>query len=611
MDQERIETLLDQWEDLQKEGREVSADELCIDCPELLEEVRHRIDGLKAMAWLDKTNDGGKPSADSDTAFKAPKLPVRFQNQQLIGTGGFGQVWKAFDTQLERLVAIKVPHPDRHSSPGLSEQILAEARRASHFTDKGIVRVLDVGSENGVYYIVSDFIDGGSLADTIRNAPLDTEASLRVVTEVADALHYAHRKEVIHRDVKPDNILLSKEGKAFITDFGIAISEEQPVRERSSTVGTLAYMSPEQVDGKHATAQSDIYSLGVVLYQLLTNRLPFRGESVSELRDEILAGRPKHPREINEEVSEQIDRICLKAMALDPDGRYSTAKDFGKELAAASMATRRSPWRVVVGGFLFVVVILMSLAGRWLWNARQDAMTATEKIRQQVKTASQKAHAVRSDFKPENAVREIALQRGHILFAKKRFDEAMLAYTEAIDADPKSSEAFHRRGACQFNMGDCPKAIADYDEAIRLDSTNGEVYNNRALANSKSGRFDEGVADAERAIQLGPASRKDYRSTAALAYSVRGIHSGNAGRKEDALDDFNKAIQFDPNDAAFYDRRGSAFLNLHRFDEAIADLSKATAMDSTNAQYREHLNYAFAGKAKAKQVELDRAKARP
>ena len=205
----------------------------------------------------------------------------RYRLLRVLGQGAFGRVHLAFDEELERRVAIKVPAPDRFQNPGDAERYLAEARIVATLDHPNIVPVYDVGrTADGSVYVVSKFIEGPTLADRVEDRPAADEAS-RLVATVARALDHAHRKRLIHRDVKPANILIEDAtGTPYVADFGLAISEEAFAHEHN-IAGTPAYMSPEQVrgEGHRLDGRSDIFSLGVVFYELLTGKKPFRGST--------------------------------------------------------------------------------------------------------------------------------------------------------------------------------------------------------------------------------------------------------------------------------------------------------------------------------------------
>jgi len=273
------------------------------------------------------------------TAPRAPDLLPRtvgkFRVQGVLGRGTFGTVYKATDPDLSRTVAVKVPRAGYFGTSEEEDRFLREARSAAQLHHPGIVKVLEIAREAGVPYIVSDFIDGPTLADLLTASRPGYRESADLVARIAEALAYAHQAGIIHRDIKPSNILLDPSGRPLVTDFGLARRDEgeTTVTLDGQVIGTPAYMSPEQAAGdqRQVGPRSDVYSLGVVLYVLLTGELPFRGNS-RMLIHQVLHDDPKPPRSLDDKVPRDLETICLKAMAKEPANRYASASELNADL---------------------------------------------------------------------------------------------------------------------------------------------------------------------------------------------------------------------------------------------------------------------------------------
>jgi serine/threonine-protein kinase len=259
----------------------------------------------------------------------------RYELTHLVARGGMAQVYRAVDLQLDRPVALKVLFPELSVDKTFVERFRREAQAAANLSHPNIVPVFDWGEDDGVYFIVMEYVDGRSLSAVLRDPQkLPPNQIAQIGAGVAAALAFAHRHGVVHRDVKPGNILITPDGEVKVTDFGIAraMNTEESLTQTGAVMGTAAYFSPEQAEGKTVDARSDIYSLGVVLYEMAVGRPPFTGDSPVAVASKHVRDQPVLPRVANPACPAALEAVIMKAMAKDPAGRYGSAEEMRADL---------------------------------------------------------------------------------------------------------------------------------------------------------------------------------------------------------------------------------------------------------------------------------------
>ena len=296
---------------------------------------------------------------------ETPAQVGRFQVRQCLGWGTFGTVYRAYDPQLDREVALKVPKPEVLDRPGRVERFLREGRAAARLRHPHIIPVFEAGQDGKNYYIASAFIEGSSLAGAIvaEEKGLDIRRAVRIVWALAEAVAYAHEQGIVHRDIKPANVMLDRKDQPLLMDFGLAAraEDQEKLTQDGAVLGTPAYMAPEQAAGQKGEAQpaADQYALGAVLYELLTGRPPYEGLPVIVLHN-VINTPVQPPRELRKDLPADLEAICLKALAKKPEDRYPGCQDLAdalgvwldsqaKPMRPASVPETGSWWQAELG----------------------------------------------------------------------------------------------------------------------------------------------------------------------------------------------------------------------------------------------------------------------
>ncbi|NMC28264.1 MAG: Stk1 family PASTA domain-containing Ser/Thr kinase, partial [Syntrophomonadaceae bacterium] len=284
----------------------------------------------------------------------ATTLGGRYELLEIIGEGGMSTVYKARDRVLDRIVAVKILRSEFASDKGFVEKFKSEALAVASFSHPNIVNIYDVGQENDVHYIVMEFVDGKTLKEIIREqAPLSVAQAVNIAVGVCDGVHHAHEKGIIHRDIKPHNILITEQGMVKVADFGIARAiSTSTITYGKNIVGSVHYFSPEQARGEGINRTTDIYSIGCVLFEMLTGKVPFNADSPITVALRHIHDEPPSPRSINPDIPEELEAIIFKAMAKDPGKRFQSAQEMRNTLLAVGKESQAAPAALKTSGNL-------------------------------------------------------------------------------------------------------------------------------------------------------------------------------------------------------------------------------------------------------------------
>ena len=512
----------------------------------------------------------------------------RYRIQSLIARGGMGAVWRGVDTNTDEIVAIKAIANDLISNPSFKKRINDEAHRHQRLVHPNIIPLKDVFESAGVTCIVMKMIDGPSLYRKLESHPnkrLEVNAAVPILKDILGALDYAHRQGVIHRDVKPSNVLIDENNQAILIDFGIALAVGEDRHTRTGEiVGTTLYLSPEQINNpKTIDHRSDIYSVGCVFYEMLTGRPPFLGgrdgvaDSDFSIMQAHVTKQPIHPKKLISSIPAKLDELVMGALEKDPNKRIPGCREFEKLLNDALQPTEEERRK--------------HAAQRRTEEQRRDEKAKEENQKRTEQEAEQWRLEAEAHRKvEEEQERKRAAKSPNRLYRYSGgiaviaivvvIVSVMMTAREEISPPPPPAPApapalnaldYFTRGLALQNKGDLDGALIEYGEAIRLKPDYADAYNNRGIARSDTRDFDGAIKDYSEAIRLNP----DY----ALAYNNRGNAREGKRDFDGAIKDYSEAIRLKPDYALAYLNRGVARYGKRDFDGAIKDYSEAIRLN--------------------------------
>ena len=467
----------------------------------------------------------------------------------LINSGSFGTVYQAEHTILGRTVAIKVLHGVYLDSDQEREQFIREVRLLEELRGQPhVLPLLDVGFvEEGGIYIIVEYATKGSLRDLLQRQPgnlLPIERALALLEQIGQALDSAHQKNIIHRNLKPDNVLFIDENKALLADFGITVIFGAAGKNVTMNVtGTPSYMAPEQFQGL-VNKRADQYSLGCIAYELLTGHRPFNAPDLISMRYSHENELPPPPTQYNPRISPELEAALLRALEKDRTKRYESIVAFVSALqkAAKPLASNTKEHWLAEGNTYYS------------HGDYQEALVVYEQ-------------AIGID--PRFAL--AYSRKGHTLSALGNPEEALIAYEQAIDLDSNIPSAYYGKGQALFTLERYHEALVAYERALRLDSNHIPAYYGKAEALSKLKRYPEALVAYEHIIHLDPKQVAAY-------YGKAGVLS-NLKRLKEALVAYEQALRLDSNYIGAYYGKADILSNLKRYPEALVAYERVLDLD--------------------------------
>ncbi len=521
--------------------------------------------------------------------FKGLVFNNRYEMGGLLGSGGMGLVYLSHDAFLDRQVAVKIIQPEEAWSEEATKSFIAEARIIARLEHPHILKIYDLGTQvvddyGDVLYLVLQLAAGGTLDERIDVHPISSPEVSRVLKPVCNALDYAHSQGVIHLDLKPLNIFFDGLDNPLVADFGLAkvLHDAAGELKADTRAGTLDYMPPEQLFGAVAGTFSDIYALGISIYEMLTGEMPRREWDGMAYFD--------HP------IPPRLLPVIRRATQPNPHLRYAKARDLAQAFAdavAGKPVVVMGPDAVenavgdIVNGHYGRGLVLFDKGDLEDAIEAYDAALQAEPDNAHIYFHRGVARAEMGDFDSaiadyDNAVymngnqQDFYFYRGYARQALGEMERAIADFNEVILRDLHNADAYYYRGLCYGKQGKLDQAIADFSEVIRLQPRHADAFYLRGNARNKQGDFHGAITDLSTAILLNPQH--------ADAYYLRGDAHYQREELAEAVGDFNEAIRLDPEHADTYYLRGLTYYQQNDVEAALADLDEAIRLNPDHAE---------------------------
>ncbi len=487
-----------------------------------------------------------------------------------LGQGGMATVFKAYHAALDRYVAIKVLHPAFKEDPNFLSRFNREARIVAKLDHPNIVPIYDFAQDADTPYLVMRYVEGKTLKAILREGPLPTERVFSIIRPALDGLAYAHAQGVLHRDIKPSNIMVANDAHVYLADFGLAriVKAGESTMSQDMLIGTPQYISPEQASGKPIDERSDIYSVGIVLYEMLTGRVPFSADTpYSVIHDHIYTPLPL-PTSINPNLPPNLERVLVKALDKDPAARYASANESSAALDQARVAapigvaapaqpgatpaptplpslpepaTPPKPANHTRRNALIGIVLLLALfaCGAFAFADRRALLSALTHATPTAPPGTDPLKAAEERVKANPNDPFAHIQLGTVLANRRNYDAAYAEFDRAIALNPKLSTGYLRAGELAEDQSDLNRATNYFEAGLKTqgDSVDLLVAESDVLLQQKSD--DNARTLIDRALRLD--------SNSAPAISAMADYERALNKPVEALRDYSRALVIDPN----------------------------------------------------------------
>lgn len=574
----------------------------------------------------------------------------RYKVIEELGRGGMGIVYRGEDPVLERPVAIKVLPPKKTAQKKAVQRFLREARVSARLDHPHIVKIYDIGEEDGIYHIVMEYVEGDSLRELIEETPQDNiniKDMCVLFTQLCNALSYAHEQKITHRDIKPENIKITPDHKVKLMDFGIAVlGDNHSITEAGSVMGTIAYFSPEQARGGEVDYRADIYSLGVVFYEMLTQHLPFEANSISEMIHKHLHAAPTPPRDYNPEIHPEIEKLILRCLEKEPNRRFTSAS-IPEEIVNSYLngAYDKKEEPIVEepeesGKDYLNIDMINELRAQFKYNAPEPSSDTVYKVpsptlepESEPKPYTENLNYIKSSIKPIANSQQLAsdewlsqtassnestryrefldkVKKDAIINSETILEESSSSVIcpecgqencfgqlectkcgadlkKAHFAGSRGARAYNTQGLEYLTSGDIKQAIVSFDEAIKCDPKFYEAHINLAKAYLANGEPDTALERLEVTAAEFPGHSNTY-SMKAECYRRKDL-------PQEAIEEYRKAIRLDPNNCEARFQLAFLYTNRGELSNAITEYRYVLALEPDNVDVHKQLGYIYAG----------------